>query len=122
MSEEFGAFYRDDYMCPFCVTPWKCNGPHVEPQDLPEFDRHVEWVRRRAVEDAALVVLKYAEETGQHRAGPTGLCNPFAGDRCDVVAALRVAADRIHSAEYPDDPGRQGSPDSGEILPPGIST
>lgn len=18
-----------DYMCPNCVTPWKCNGPHI---------------------------------------------------------------------------------------------
>lgn len=21
--------YDPDYMCPNCVTPWKCNGPHV---------------------------------------------------------------------------------------------
>jgi hypothetical protein len=21
---------EDDGMCPNCVTPWKCNGPHVE--------------------------------------------------------------------------------------------
>lgn len=20
-----------DYMCPNCVTPWKCNGPHLSP-------------------------------------------------------------------------------------------
>lgn len=20
----------DEYMCPNCVTPWKCNGPHIE--------------------------------------------------------------------------------------------
>jgi len=19
----------NDYMCPNCVTPWKCNGPHI---------------------------------------------------------------------------------------------
>lgn len=25
----------DDYMCPFCVTPWKCNGPHIPEDDLP---------------------------------------------------------------------------------------
>lgn len=24
-----------DYMCPNCVTPWKCNGPHIEPADAP---------------------------------------------------------------------------------------
>ena len=21
--------YHEDYMCPNCVTPWKCNGPHI---------------------------------------------------------------------------------------------
>ena len=21
----------DDYMCPNCNTPWKCNGPHIPP-------------------------------------------------------------------------------------------
>ena len=25
----------EDYMCPNCVTPWKCNGPH-EPEPLGE--------------------------------------------------------------------------------------
>lgn len=29
----------DDYMCPNCVTPWKCNGPHVpKPSDTWEFE------------------------------------------------------------------------------------
>jgi hypothetical protein len=23
----------DDYMCPNCNTPWKCNGPHLLPGD-----------------------------------------------------------------------------------------
>lgn len=22
-----------DYMCPNCVTPWKCNGPHLDPTE-----------------------------------------------------------------------------------------
>ncbi len=30
----------DDYMCPFCVTPWKCNGPHIEPEDMAEFEAY----------------------------------------------------------------------------------
>jgi hypothetical protein len=25
-----------DEMCPNCVTPWKCNGPHWGPEDGPE--------------------------------------------------------------------------------------
>jgi hypothetical protein len=31
-----------DYMCPFCVTPWKCNGPHIEPHDEPEFQTYID--------------------------------------------------------------------------------
>lgn len=26
-----------DYMCPFCVTPWKCNGPHIDEEDMENF-------------------------------------------------------------------------------------
>ena len=25
----------DEYMCPNCVTPWKCNGPHILEHELP---------------------------------------------------------------------------------------
>jgi len=38
-------FYRwedADWMCPNCVTPWKCNGPHLERERTPsgyEVDR-----------------------------------------------------------------------------------
>jgi hypothetical protein len=24
----------DEYLCPNCVTPWKCNGPHILEEDL----------------------------------------------------------------------------------------
>ncbi len=24
-----GTWIDDEYMCPNCVTPWKCNGPHL---------------------------------------------------------------------------------------------
>lgn len=27
-----------EYMCPFCVTPWKCNGPHIDEQDLANYE------------------------------------------------------------------------------------
>lgn len=32
----------EDYMCPFCVTPWKCNGPHIDEDDLEEFEAYVQ--------------------------------------------------------------------------------
>lgn len=25
----YPVFADDEYMCPNCVTPWKCNGPHI---------------------------------------------------------------------------------------------
>jgi hypothetical protein len=31
-----------DYMCPFCVSPWKCNGPHIELDDIAEFQTYVD--------------------------------------------------------------------------------
>jgi hypothetical protein len=30
----------NEYMCPNCVTPWKCNGPHIpEPYDVKDYWR-----------------------------------------------------------------------------------
>ena len=29
-----------DEMCPNCITPWKCNGPHVLGPDTPPDDPH----------------------------------------------------------------------------------
>lgn len=31
-----------DYMCPFCVTPWKCNGPHIDEGDMENFLLYIE--------------------------------------------------------------------------------
>ena len=28
-AEPEGESHDPDYMCPNCVTPWKCNGPHI---------------------------------------------------------------------------------------------
>jgi hypothetical protein len=27
--------YDPDYMCPNCLTPWKCNGPHTPQEETP---------------------------------------------------------------------------------------
>lgn len=35
----------EEYMCPFCVTPWKCNGPHIDQGYLSEFEAYVQQVR-----------------------------------------------------------------------------
>jgi len=31
LLELLGCESGDDDMCPNCVTPWKCNGPHLKP-------------------------------------------------------------------------------------------
>lgn len=35
----------DEYMCPNCVTPWKCNGPHIldESMSRRQQDEQVEY-------------------------------------------------------------------------------
>ena len=42
-----------DDMCPNCVTPWKCNGPHEPPEKIP-----VAW----EVDRAAVIDLVMAAE------------------------------------------------------------
>jgi hypothetical protein len=32
-----GIVYEDDDMCPNCVTPWKCNGPHLSGKFPPDY-------------------------------------------------------------------------------------
>src|SRR6056297_1143821 len=48
-DSEYFEGYMEDYMCPFCVTPWKCNGPHIEPQDLPNFQSYIQDTRDEAL-------------------------------------------------------------------------
>lgn len=57
---------------------------------------HDAWVR--GVRDAIRALVEYEAEIDQHRAGVTGTCNPFDGDRCDVVAALRAIERRLERA------------------------
>ena len=38
-----------DDMCPNCVTPWKCNGPHEPPSDPYVLDQVAELLRREGL-------------------------------------------------------------------------
>lgn len=41
---------HEDYMCPNCVTPWKCNGPHLtEESQVTKEDKAVEKVVRKII-------------------------------------------------------------------------
>ena len=40
----------EDYMCPNCVTPWKCNGPHLtEESQVTKEDKAVEKIVRKII-------------------------------------------------------------------------
>lgn len=39
ISQRFMDYDPADDMCPNCVTPWKCNGPHVEPERIVNVDQ-----------------------------------------------------------------------------------
>ena len=30
LDKMFKKVDKSEYMCPNCLTPWKCNGPHIE--------------------------------------------------------------------------------------------
>lgn len=46
------------YICPFCVSSWDCDGPHIAEEDLPSFYERLGYIR----EDLALVALEEIEK------------------------------------------------------------
>lgn len=50
-----------------------------------------------ALRDAVKAVKVYADETHKHSGDLFGHCRQEYGDRCDITAALRVAAQKIES-------------------------
>jgi hypothetical protein len=51
--------YPDEYMCPNCVTPWKCNGPHLaDDEPWPTYPpERSHWPYLRPGEAAGLIVV-----------------------------------------------------------------
>ena len=39
-EDQEGQIMSDEYMCPFCVKPGKCNGPHIESEDMANFESY----------------------------------------------------------------------------------
>ena len=91
----------DEYMCPFCVNPWKCNGPHIEPEDMVEFEAYsrsqYDFGFRDALDAAEQAVKAHSDDTHRHKGDYFGLCRVDAGDRCDITAALTVVASNIRA-------------------------
>lgn len=46
------------YICPFCVSSWDCDGPHIPENDLPSFYERLGYMR----EDLALVAVEEIEK------------------------------------------------------------
>jgi hypothetical protein len=42
------------YICPFCVSSWDCDGPHIEEKDLDSFYERLAYIR----EDLTLLALE----------------------------------------------------------------
>lgn len=47
-----------DYMCPFCVTPWKCNGPHILVDEMLNFQTYMDDVAADVLTEAIQAVYK----------------------------------------------------------------
>lgn len=46
------------YICPFCVSSWDCDGPHIAEEDLPSFEERLAYIR----EDLSLLALEEIEK------------------------------------------------------------
>jgi len=48
----------DKYLCPFCVSSWDCDGPHIKEEDINSFNERVHYMR----EDMALLSKELIQE------------------------------------------------------------
>jgi hypothetical protein len=48
----------DKYLCPFCVSSWDCDGPHIKEEDMNSFNERIHFMR----EDAALLSKELIED------------------------------------------------------------
>lgn len=46
------------YLCPFCVSSWHCDGPHIKEEDLPSFYERLGYIR----EDLTLLAIEEIEK------------------------------------------------------------
>jgi hypothetical protein len=51
----------DKYLCPFCVSSWDCDGPHIKEEDLNNFLIRLHYIRRDLAELAKEEILSERE-------------------------------------------------------------
>ena len=71
------------YMCPNCVTDWKCNGPHIDDVDLPQYNAGMQAVYESALRDAVEAVKRV-----QHSDDCYSLYDENARCVCEIRPAL----------------------------------
>lgn len=52
------------YLCPFCVSSWDCDGPHIKQEDLDSFYERIYHVREDLALLAKELVDEYSKEHG----------------------------------------------------------
>lgn len=53
------------YLCPFCVSSWDCDGPHIEEKDLDSYYERLDYMRKDLALLATEVLSEYELETNQ---------------------------------------------------------
>jgi hypothetical protein len=48
------------YLCPFCVSSWDCDGPHIEEKYLENFYERLEYIREDLADLAKEEVIEFA--------------------------------------------------------------
>jgi hypothetical protein len=49
----------DNYCCPFCLSVSKCIGPHIQPEDLSNFEDYLSYEREAAICQAITVIASF---------------------------------------------------------------
>lgn len=81
----------DEYMCPFCVTPWKCNGPHIEPEDMAEFEAYSLSQYNLGFRDGLDAALEAVAASWKGWCDDPTICTDYehvCGERRDALAAI----------------------------------
>ena len=49
------------YLCPFCVSSWVCDGPHIEEKDVGNYYKKISLIKEDFGEYAKELILKNGE-------------------------------------------------------------
>jgi hypothetical protein len=53
---------NDKRLCPFCLTSWYCEGPHIEQKDEQNFLDYLLNIKEDYIESALQVLRQYSSE------------------------------------------------------------